>query len=61
VNNITNLWDVAAGEVLVRACGGKVTGFSGDAINYSEPKKVSVVAAKSPSLHTELLNVLQND
>jgi hypothetical protein len=45
VNNITNLWDIAAGEVLVRACGGKVTTFDGSPIKYSVAQQSSVVAS----------------
>jgi fructose-1,6-bisphosphatase/inositol monophosphatase family enzyme len=46
VNIITNLWDVAAGEVLVRACGGKVTTFEGSPIEYTSANQISVIAAK---------------
>ena len=46
VNNITNLWDVAAGQVLVEACGGRVTDFEGNAIDYAAIKPVSLIAAK---------------
>ncbi|HEX7941187.1 MAG TPA: inositol monophosphatase family protein, partial [Gemmatimonadaceae bacterium] len=60
VNNVTNLWDVAAGEVLVRACGGKVTEFSGAPIDYSVDKKISVVAAKQP-LHPSVLSIINDD
>lgn len=59
INNVTNLWDVAAGEVLVRACGGRVTEFSGAQIDYSVPKKISVVAAKQ-SLHSAVLSIIHN-
>lgn len=60
VNNVTNLWDVAAGEVLVRACGGKVTEFSGAPIDYSVDKKISVAAAKQ-SLHSSVLSIINDD
>jgi len=56
VNVITNLWDVAAGEVLVRACGGKVTELNDQPVNYSTVGPVSVVAAREP-LHAELIEV----
>ena len=46
VNNITNLWDVAAGQVLVEACGGRVTDFDGNAIDYAAIRPVSLIAAK---------------
>jgi fructose-1,6-bisphosphatase/inositol monophosphatase family enzyme len=58
VNNITNLWDVAAGEVLIRACGGKVTDFNGYPINYSAPRRTSVVAARNVALHGQIVQML---
>ncbi|NJN99544.1 MAG: hypothetical protein HC875_38310 [Anaerolineales bacterium] len=57
VNVITNLWDVAAGEVLVQACGGKVTDFAGQPIGYASVEQTSVVAAKG-HLHAEILSIL---
>ncbi len=60
VNNSTNTWDVAAGEVLVRACGGKVTDFNGNSIQYSSGEKISVVAG-SPEIHDKVINILTND
>jgi myo-inositol-1(or 4)-monophosphatase len=59
VNIVTNPWDVAAGEVLVRACGGIVTEFNGDAISYSSNKKVSVVAANKKHLHDRIMEKLK--
>lgn len=60
VNVTTNLWDVAAGQVLIEACGGKVTLFSGAPINYSttsrEEAAIDVVAAKK-HLHDKLLKI----
>ena len=50
VNVVTNIWDVAAGQVLVEACGGRVTRIDGTPIDYSAKKTedatVDVVAAK---------------
>lgn len=57
VNNVTNHWDVAAGEVLVHACGGKVTDFSGASVTYSCPEQVSIVAAKA-HLHDHILQTI---
>jgi fructose-1,6-bisphosphatase/inositol monophosphatase family enzyme len=57
VNIITNLWDVAAGEVLVRACHGQVTDFAGAPIAYASTEQTSVVAAKA-HLHTQILGIL---
>jgi fructose-1,6-bisphosphatase/inositol monophosphatase family enzyme/transcriptional regulator with XRE-family HTH domain len=58
VNNCTSLWDVAAGEVLVRAVGGVVTQLNGADLSYSTPGKVSVVAAKNKRIHTKLRSLL---
>jgi myo-inositol-1(or 4)-monophosphatase len=61
VNNTTNLWDVAPGEVLVRACGGKVTDISGATIDYSRysaDRRTSVVAGRTSSLHSKILNIV---
>lgn len=57
VNIITNPWDVAAGEALVRACGGIVTDFEGRAIDYTGRRQISLVAAKR-ALHSDILGVL---
>lgn len=57
VNIVTNLWDVAAGEVLVKACGGQVTDFAGAPMNYAVTEPVSIVAAKN-HLHSQLLTIL---
>ncbi len=57
VNITTYPWDIAAGEVLVRACGGKVTTFEGSPIRYLSPLPTSVVAAQG-HLHSQILDVL---
>jgi fructose-1,6-bisphosphatase/inositol monophosphatase family enzyme len=57
INNITNSWDVAAGEVLIKACGGRVTDFDGNPITYSK-EKISVVSAKE-HLHQEILDIIK--
>jgi fructose-1,6-bisphosphatase/inositol monophosphatase family enzyme len=59
VNIITNPWDVAAGEVLVRACGGVVTDFAGLPIDYCVKRDISVVAARK-ALHEQILNALDS-
>lgn len=59
VNNITNLWDVASGEVLIRACGGKVTDFSGAAIDYTYPAQISLVTARDEAIHSHILDLLK--
>jgi fructose-1,6-bisphosphatase/inositol monophosphatase family enzyme len=58
INNYTNIWDVAAGEVLIRAVGGRVTDFAGRDINYGQGSKVDVVASSSETLHNDVLNCL---
>jgi fructose-1,6-bisphosphatase/inositol monophosphatase family enzyme len=55
VNNFTNTWDTAAGEVLIRAVGGQVTDFQGRDIQYGTDTKVAVVASSDEDLHGELL------
>ena len=60
VNNSTRPWDVAAGEVLIRACGGKVTDFDGNPITYSSAERISVVAAKG-HLHSDIINILKTE
>jgi fructose-1,6-bisphosphatase/inositol monophosphatase family enzyme len=60
VNNFTNLWDVAAGEVIVRASGGKVTDFAGDEIKYDSHGRVSLLAAKA-HLHAEIQKLLTDE
>ncbi len=59
VNNITNLWDVAAGEVLVRACCGCVTDLDNCDINYSHFNQVSIIAARK-ELHARVLSLAGN-
>ncbi len=48
-----NIWDIAAGLILVKEAGGKVSDLEG---NF--PSGDFVIAA-SPSIHTHLLNLLQ--
>jgi fructose-1,6-bisphosphatase/inositol monophosphatase family enzyme len=59
VNNYTNIWDIAAGEVLVRAIGGQVTDFVGNPIQYGESHKVAVVASRDERLHRDILDILK--
>ena len=56
VNIVTNPWDVAAGEVIIKACGGKVTDFEGNNIDYSIYSPTSVVAANE-NVHEALLRI----
>ena len=58
INNYTNIWDIAAGEVLIRAVGGKVTDFAGNAIDYSKGSKIDIVASSNEALHDEILKML---
>lgn len=50
-------WDVAAGAALVRAVGGKVTDFAGEAWNI-DGQDGSVVAA-SPGIHAQISAIVQ--
>jgi myo-inositol-1(or 4)-monophosphatase len=49
-------WDMAAGELIVREAGGKVTTHDGDALNFAGavPIQRSMVCA-GPALHALLL------
>jgi len=63
VNNYTNIWDVAAGEVLVRAIRGRITDLHDSPIDYSQVGargafKVEVVASIDDGTHRELLEAL---
>ena len=59
VNNITNPWDVAPGEVLVKACGGKVTDFQGHPIDYAtKGRRTSVVAGYNAEFHQDIVDTL---
>ena len=60
INNYTNIWDVAAGEVLIRAAGGKVTDFAGNDIDYCTGSKVDIVASSNQALHEEILKLLND-
>lgn len=57
LNTVTNLWDVAAGEVLVRACKGKVTQFDGCPISYAEYHETSLLAAKN-TIYDQLKSIM---
>ena len=62
VQTRTSIWDVAAGEVLITALGGKVTDFWGDRIDYSDVESGSttnVVAARDPEVHDHLLKLVE--
>ena len=64
VNNHTNLWDIAAGEVLVRAVGGRVTNLDGSSIRYDPGESdggesVSVLASINPEVHDSLLGLIR--
>jgi fructose-1,6-bisphosphatase/inositol monophosphatase family enzyme len=37
-------WDICAGEVIVKGCGGSVTDFKGNDINYDNPIETVFVA-----------------
>ena len=54
LNNTTRIWDVAAGEVLIRATEGKVTDFNGREIDYGTSSRISVLACESQEIHTKI-------
>jgi len=60
VNNTTHLWDIAAGEVLVRACGGNVTGFDKNSISYDANDRVSVIAARQ-HIYETLMRIIRKE
>ncbi|MFH1468154.1 MAG: inositol monophosphatase family protein [Pseudomonadota bacterium] len=61
VSTISSTWDIAAGEALIRAAGGKVTDFDGLPIHYGAgPERVSVIAAWDPEVHERLVELLAN-
>ena len=59
VNITTNVWDVAAGEILLKACGGYLTDFDGNKLKYDSPEKISVVATNSKKFHAALIDLIQ--
>lgn len=58
VNNRSPIWDIAAGDVLVRAAGGSITDFSGAPVNYGGPERVEVAAARQADVHQRVLRCL---
>lgn len=58
LNITTHPWDIAAGEVLVRACGGKVTDMQGNKIDYATTDRTGVIAAKG-GLHEMIIQHLK--
>jgi myo-inositol-1(or 4)-monophosphatase len=60
VNVTTNPWDIASGEVLLRACGGVVTDFNGKPLTYDSDKRISIVVAKNRDLHSKLLRLIKD-
>lgn len=60
INIVTNLWDVAPGDVLIKAIGGKVTDYKNQEVDYSKAGKTSVVAAKTPGIHQEIFAAINH-
>ena len=58
VNTSTHPWDAAAGEVLVRAIGGRVTRFDGAEVDYGDNGRTSLLACASPEAHARVLEAL---
>ncbi|MFQ6114051.1 MAG: inositol monophosphatase family protein [bacterium] len=60
INTYTYTWDIAPGEVLIKAIGGKVTDINGEEIDYEDKNpRISVVAAASKERHNEIMNLLR--
>jgi len=57
INHSTYPWDIAAGEVLVRACGGNVTDFDQHAISYDAESRINVIAARK-QLYSEIVKIV---
>jgi len=49
-----NAWDMAAGVILIREAGGKITGFDGEEINIYGKK----VVASNGLIHDEMVNLI---
>jgi len=54
----TQIWDVAAGVLMVREAGGTVSGLDGGPFDLARP---AAVAAANAELHGELMQVLQRN
>lgn len=59
VNNYTFSWDIAPGEVLLKAVGGRVTDANGDDIDYKK-KRIGVVASVDDDIHKKIINLKLN-
>jgi fructose-1,6-bisphosphatase/inositol monophosphatase family enzyme len=61
INPYVSAWDALPGEIFIRALGGKVTDFSGNAINYDQPegKRVSMIASLDNGIHAEMLAIVK--
>ena len=57
IHSNISLWDVAAGDILVREAGGKVTDFNKNPLNYDFDKNKSVIFCKE-KIHEELVHIL---
>lgn len=56
--NEANVWDYAAGAIIVEEAGGRVTNHEGGTIDWT--KKRIFIAASNGLIHEELLNALKN-
>jgi fructose-1,6-bisphosphatase/inositol monophosphatase family enzyme len=61
INNKTNPWDVTAGEVLIKAMGGKVTDFEQKPMDYTKPGPVSVIATPTLQLYDEIWKIVEKE
>ncbi len=57
---ITSIWDLAAGDLLIRCAGGYLTDFDGLPIDYGGgPEKISAVASWDRQLHAKMVERLR--
>jgi fructose-1,6-bisphosphatase/inositol monophosphatase family enzyme len=59
-NPALHLWDVTGCILLVEASGGKITQMNGKPFSFGSGSLTSVLAAATPELHTELLEILNS-
>ncbi|MHA1249061.1 MAG: inositol monophosphatase family protein [Candidatus Helarchaeota archaeon] len=53
-----NIWDVAAGILLIKEAGGKITDFKGD--KFILDRKNKTLLASNNRIHNNLLNFINN-
>jgi fructose-1,6-bisphosphatase/inositol monophosphatase family enzyme/transcriptional regulator with XRE-family HTH domain len=60
-STITSIWDLAAGDLLLRCAGGILTDFDGLLIDYGRgPEEVSVIASWDLEVHAKMVEKLHS-